>query len=281
MHARRPGPGPREYRTPVSLPPSPSAGSSRSRVRDPQGDRPAESAIAAPVRRHPCPPSGPTMIRGRRAKRDPENKKSRGHQHAGLEHDRDQPGALLVLGKLAEAVALEQHPEVRLDRVDGQEHLLGDLAVGRGRRRGGTPGRGGTARSAPCAASGSAGSPPGVSIAEAVCVTLPDVSRVAIWDAPTTSRSLSRQAPAPDDARAVHERSVAREPVVDEHPPAAHLLDQRVCTRHFRIPRKRDVGSRRRGRSSRASSPVRAAAAAARRRRSATPGTGCRSARRR
>ncbi len=57
-----------------------------------------------------------------------------GAEHTGQEHGGHQPRALLVLGQRPQAVALEQHPQVRLDRVDGEVDLRRDLAVGRRRR---------------------------------------------------------------------------------------------------------------------------------------------------
>ena len=67
---------------------------------------------------------------------------------------------LLVLGQVGESEAFEQHPEVRLDRVDAEEDLLRDLAVG-GRRGEGRRPRAGRARPGSCAGSPSASPAPG------------------------------------------------------------------------------------------------------------------------
>ena len=49
---------------------------------------------------------------------------------------------------------------------------------------------------------------------------------------------------APDDALAVDVGAVARQPVVDERPLVADLLEQRVRARHLDVPAERDVGLR-------------------------------------
>src|SRR5918999_5807734 len=59
-------------------------------------------------------------------------------RHDALQQrDRGEPGALLVLREVLEPEALEQRAQVRLDGVDAERDLLGDLLV---RQRGGERG---------------------------------------------------------------------------------------------------------------------------------------------
>src|SRR5919107_1750572 len=53
--------------------------------------------------------------------------------HALDQRDRGEPGPLLVLREVVELEALEEHAQMRLDRVDAQVHLVRDRLVGRGR----------------------------------------------------------------------------------------------------------------------------------------------------
>ena len=57
-----------------------------------------------------------------------------GGDHAGLQRLGHQPRALLVLRQVLDAEALEQRAQVRLDRIDAEVQLAGDVLVGRRHR---------------------------------------------------------------------------------------------------------------------------------------------------
>ena len=151
-------------------------------------------------------------------------------------------GALAVLRQLADPEAVEEHLQVALDGVDAQEQRLGDLAVGGGPRERVLEQR---------AAEREQHAPLGLRELR------PLVLLRALRRRQHRLRRPEQQPRAPDGelvavdephapahAMSVHERSVAREPVVDERPVAAGALEDRVHAGDLGVPRQRDLARR-------------------------------------
>jgi uncharacterized protein DUF6077 len=149
-------------------------------------------------------------------------------------------GALAVLRHVADPEAVEQHVQVALDGVDAQEQRIGDLAVRRRARervrqqrpaqREQHPQLGLRELRALVLAGGVGRRERRLGLAEEHQPGPPDRDLVPVGEPR-----------APPHAMSVHERSVAREAVVDQRPVPAGALEDRVHARHLGVPGERDL----------------------------------------
>ena len=151
-----------------------------------------------------------------------------------------EPGALLVLRQLGQAEAVEQGAQLRLDGVDREEDLVGDLLVRRGQR-----GRRVVERPAERDEDLVLGRRERDRRRAHVTVRglglrRPGIAEEQLRRAEAQPVALA-QPLAPYDTLAVDVGPVARQPVVDERPLVTDELEQRMRARHLDVPTQRDV----------------------------------------
>ena len=147
---------------------------------------------------------------------------------------------LLFCGEVLDAELLKQRAQVRLDGLDAEKELVGDLLVrGRRRVRRAVLERA-TERDEHLALGlGQVGGDEHV-VGDHRALRGGGLAGRAVQHdgAPEAQHVAVAQAPAPVDALAVDERAVARQAVVDERPLAAARLELGVHAGHLAVPRQ-------------------------------------------